>query len=47
MTLPANRQGLRVIALLPRIVREFALVVAPHKTPSAPVQALLSMLADQ
>jgi DNA-binding transcriptional LysR family regulator len=47
MTPPANRQGLRVIALLPRIVREFALVVAPHKTPSAPVQALLSMLADQ
>ncbi|QJI44676.1 LysR family transcriptional regulator [Pseudomonas sp. ADAK2] len=47
MTLPANRQGLRVVPLIPRIVREFALVVAPHRTPSAPVQALLSMLADQ
>lgn len=47
MTLPANRQGLRVVPLTPRIDREFALVVAAHKAPSAAVQALLGMLADQ
>lgn len=47
MTLPANRQGLRIVPLNPRIDREFALVVATHNTPSAAVQALLGMLADQ
>lgn len=47
MTLPANRQGLRIVALTPRIEREFALVVAAHKKPSAAVEALLAMLADQ
>lgn len=46
MTLPANRQGLRVIPVFPRIDREFALVVAPGKNPSAAVQALLNMLAE-
>ncbi|MDB5998291.1 MAG: LysR family transcriptional regulator [Pseudomonas sp.] len=46
MTLPANRQGLRVIPVIPRIDREFALVVAPGKKPSAAVQALLNMLAE-
>ena len=47
MTLPANRQGLRVVALTPRIEREFALVVAAHKKPSAAVEALMHMLANQ
>jgi DNA-binding transcriptional LysR family regulator len=44
MTLPGNRQGLRVVPVLPRIDREFALVVAANKPPSAAVQALLDML---
>lgn len=47
MTLPANRQGLRVVALTPRIHREFALVVGTREAPSAAVKALLSMLAEQ
>ena len=47
MTLPANRQGLRVVPVTPRIDREFALVVAPDTEPSAAVQALLGMLADR
>ncbi|MNG16119.1 LysR substrate binding domain protein [compost metagenome] len=44
MTLPGNRQGLRVVPVLPRIDREFALVVTANKPPSAAVQALLDML---
>ncbi|MBK5415890.1 hypothetical protein JFV26_16475 [Pseudomonas sp. TH31] len=47
MTLPANRQGLRVVRLAPPIDREFSLVVAARKAPSAAVQTLLGMLADQ
>ena len=47
MTLPGNRQGLRVVPVLPRIEREFALVVAANKPPSAAVQALLDMLDGQ
>ncbi|MFJ2281999.1 LysR family transcriptional regulator [Pseudomonas sp. NPDC087803] len=46
MTLPAERQGLRVIALLPRIERVFSLVLPAGQTPSAAVQALLDLLAD-
>jgi DNA-binding transcriptional LysR family regulator len=46
MTLPANRQGLRVMPILPRIHREFALVVAADKPPSVAVQALLEILAE-
>ncbi|MNP81840.1 hypothetical protein D3C76_1803090 [compost metagenome] len=44
MTLPGNRQGLRVVPVLPRIEREFALVVAASKPPSAAVLALMDML---
>ncbi|MGF6128523.1 DNA-binding transcriptional LysR family regulator [Pseudomonas frederiksbergensis] len=47
MTLPANRQGLRVVPLIPQIIREFALVTGTRDAPSAAVQALLSILADQ
>jgi DNA-binding transcriptional LysR family regulator len=46
MTLPANRQGLRVLPVTPRIDREFALVAAPGKKPSAAVQALLNLCAE-
>ena len=46
MTLPADRQGLRVIALAPRIERVFSLVLPAGKTPSPAVQALLDLLAD-
>jgi len=46
MTLPTHLQGLRVVPVKPRIDREFALVVAANKQPSAAVQALLSMLAE-
>ena len=46
MTLPSHRQGLRVVPVHPRIDREFALVAASNKTPSAAVQALLDMLAE-
>lgn len=46
MTLPAERQGLRVIALQPRIERVFSLVLPAGQTPSAAVQALLDLLAD-
>jgi DNA-binding transcriptional LysR family regulator len=45
MTLPTQRQGLRVLPVTPRIDREFALVAASNQTPSAAVQALLDMLA--
>jgi DNA-binding transcriptional LysR family regulator len=47
MTLPSQLQGLRVVPLKPRIDREFALVIAANTTPSAAVQALLNMLAEQ
>ncbi|MEX3773417.1 LysR family transcriptional regulator [Pseudomonas sp. MYb118] len=47
MTLPKQLQGLRVMPLKPRIDREFALVVAPGKPPSAAVEALLAMLATR
>lgn len=46
MTLPTQRQGLRVLPMTPRIDRAFALVAASNQTPSAAVQALLDMLAD-
>ncbi|RON23179.1 LysR family transcriptional regulator [Pseudomonas brassicacearum] len=46
MTLPANRQGLRVLPVTPRIDREFALVAAPGKKTSAAVQALLNLCAE-
>ncbi|MHC8328424.1 LysR family transcriptional regulator [Pseudomonas sp. LB1P83] len=45
MTLPSNRQGLRVVPVHPRIDREFALA-ASNKKPSAAVLALLDMLAE-
>ncbi|EZP31587.1 LysR family transcriptional regulator [Pseudomonas sp. RIT288] len=45
MTLPAERQGLRVIALQPRIERVFSLVLPAGQTPSAAVQALLDLVA--
>ncbi|KPH01310.1 LysR family transcriptional regulator [Pseudomonas sp. RIT-PI-q] len=45
MTLPTQRQGLCVLPVSPRIDREFALVAASNKTPSAAVQVLLEMLA--
>jgi DNA-binding transcriptional LysR family regulator len=46
MTLPAERQGLRVIALQPRIERVFSLVLPAGQTPSATVQALLDLVAE-
>ncbi|HGM5553432.1 TPA: LysR family transcriptional regulator [Pseudomonas putida] len=46
MTLPAERQGLRVIALQPRIERVFSLVLPAGQTPSAAVQALLDLVAE-
>lgn len=46
MTLPAERQGLRVIALQPRIERVFSLVPPAGQTPSAAVQALLDLVAE-
>lgn len=46
MTLPGNRQGLRVLPVHPRIHREFALVAALDKKTSPAVQALLDMLAE-
>ncbi|MBY8958219.1 MULTISPECIES: LysR family transcriptional regulator [Pseudomonas] len=46
MTLPAERQGLRVIALQPRIERVFSLVLPSGQTPSATVQALLDLVAE-
>jgi len=44
LTLPANRQGLRIVPLVTPIHREFALVLAPDRAPSAAVQALLDVL---
>jgi len=46
MTLPAQRQGLRVMPLTVPVHREFALVGSATRTPSAAVNALLQMLAD-
>lgn len=46
MTLPGERQGLRVIALQPRIERVFSLVLPAGQTPSATVQALLDLVAE-
>ncbi|MFJ2359175.1 LysR family transcriptional regulator [Pseudomonas fluorescens] len=46
MTLPADRQGLRVIALQPRIERVFSLVLPPGQAASAAVQALLDLVAN-
>lgn len=46
MTLPADRQGLRVIALQPRIERVFSLVLPAGQTPPAAVQALLDLVAE-
>jgi DNA-binding transcriptional LysR family regulator len=47
MTLPSQLQGLRVVPVKPRIDREFALVAAANKPPSAAVQALMGMLAEK
>lgn len=46
MTLPAQRQGLRVMPLTVPVHREFALVGSATRAPSAAVNALLQMLAD-
>ncbi|RVD75885.1 LysR family transcriptional regulator [Pseudomonas koreensis] len=46
MTLPADRQGLRILALTPRIERVFSLVLPAGQTPSPAVQALLDLVAD-
>jgi DNA-binding transcriptional LysR family regulator len=46
MTLPVKRQGLRLIALQPRIERVFSLVLPAGQTPSATVQALLDLVAE-
>lgn len=46
MTLPAQRQGLRVMPLAVPVHREFSLVAAQHCPPSAAAGALLKMLAD-
>lgn len=45
MTLQAQGEGLRVVPLSAPIEREFALVCAPHRPPSAAVDAFLQMLA--
>ncbi|GGK25269.1 DNA-binding transcriptional regulator, LysR family [Pseudomonas koreensis] len=46
MTLPADRQGLRVIALSPPIERVFSLVLPAGQAASPAVQALLDLVAD-
>ncbi|MFO2462689.1 LysR family transcriptional regulator [Pseudomonas sp. 15FMM2] len=46
MTLPAQRQGLRIMALSVPIHREFALVGSSTRAPSAAANALLQMMAD-
>lgn len=46
MTLPARRQGLRVMPLTLAVQREFALVTSRTREPSPAVNALLQMLAD-
>ncbi|MGH8452707.1 LysR family transcriptional regulator [Pseudomonas sp.] len=46
MTLPVQRDGLRVMPLSVPVHREFSLVVSPNRGPSAAAQALLKMLAD-
>ncbi|MFP3495944.1 LysR family transcriptional regulator [Pseudomonas sp. SIMBA_059] len=46
MTLPAQRQGLRVMPLKAPVQREFCLVGPPNRVPGAAAQALLNMLAN-
>ena len=46
MTLPVDRQGLRVIALQPPVERVFSLVLPAGQTASAAVQALLDLVAE-
>ncbi|MGZ0717603.1 LysR family transcriptional regulator [Pseudomonas palleroniana] len=46
MTLPAQRQGLRVMPLKAPVQREFCLVGPPNRAPGAAAQALLNMLAN-
>ncbi|MHA3736622.1 LysR family transcriptional regulator [Pseudomonas sp. Eth.TT006] len=46
MTLPADRQGLRMLALTPRIERVFSLVLPAGQTPAPAVQALLDLIAN-
>jgi DNA-binding transcriptional LysR family regulator len=46
MTLPAQRQGLRVMPLTVPVQREFALVCSRTRPPTAAVNALLQILAD-
>ncbi|MBI6907220.1 LysR family transcriptional regulator [Pseudomonas palleroniana] len=46
MTLPAQRQGLRVMPLNAPVQREFCLVGPPNREPGAAAQALLNMLAN-
>ncbi|MBM9487684.1 LysR family transcriptional regulator [Pseudomonas sp. ICBG1301] len=46
MTLPAQRQGLRVMPLKAPVQREFCLVGPPNREPGAAAQALLNMLAN-
>lgn len=46
MTLPVDRQGLRVIALQPPVERVFSLVLPAGQTAPAAVQALLDLLAE-
>ncbi|MCE4054309.1 LysR family transcriptional regulator [Pseudomonas sp. Au-Pse12] len=45
-TLPAHREGLRVLALSSAVEREFALVVAPGRESNALVQAFLATLGE-
>ncbi|KAB0568026.1 LysR family transcriptional regulator [Pseudomonas palleroniana] len=46
MTLPAQRQGLRVMPLKAPVQREFCLVGPPNREPGAAAQALLNMLVN-
>ncbi|ROM52561.1 LysR family transcriptional regulator [Pseudomonas poae] len=46
MTLPVQRQGLRVMPLSTPVHREFCLVGSPNHGPGVAAQALLKMLAD-
>lgn len=46
MTLPVDRQSLRVIALQPPVERVFSLVLPAGQTASAAVQALLDLVAE-
>ncbi|WP_445181242.1 LysR family transcriptional regulator [Pseudomonas sp. McL0111] len=46
MTLPADRHGLRMVPLMPRIERIFSLVLPAGVIPTPAVQALLDLLDD-